>query len=117
MVIAVHAPDSDKDLEQYEACVSCVLRVLRETRKEGAKSSSFSGDLNVELGMMCTDREDAEDLAEIYRPLFWHGHQEDPGGHNKLWYSTMKEFKCKVSSTWNDGMQKGEAFTHRQNGD
>ena len=31
----------------------------------------------------------------------------------------MKEFKSKVSSTWSDGMQKGEAITHthRHSGD
>ena len=29
----------------------------------------------------------------------------------------MKEFKSKVSSTWSDGMQKGEAITQRQSGD
>ena len=60
---------SDKDLEQYEACVSNFLRVLREARKEEAKKFYISGDLNVELGMMCTDMEDAEELAEIYGPL------------------------------------------------
>ena len=50
VVMAVYARDSDKDLEQYEACVSCVLRVLREGRRRGAKQFYISGDLNVELG-------------------------------------------------------------------
>ena len=30
-------PDSDKDLEQYEARLSSVLKVLREERRGGAK--------------------------------------------------------------------------------
>ena len=29
------------------------------------------GDLNVELGMMCTHSDDVEELDEIYGPLFW----------------------------------------------
>ena len=51
--------------------------------------------------MMCTDREDAEELCEIYGLLCWHGHKQDPVGHKMcMWYSIMKKFKCKVSSTW-----------------
>ena len=40
----------------------------KHARKE-QKKFYISGDLNVELGMMCTDMEDAEELAEIYGPL------------------------------------------------
>ena len=117
MVMAVYAPHSDNDLEQYEACVSGVPCVLREARKAGAKKFYISGDLNVELGMMCTDMKDAEEMFEIYGPLCLHGHKQDPGGHKHFMrYSFMKEFKCKVSSTWSDGMQKEEAFTIRQKG-
>ena len=36
-VVAVFAPDSDKDLEQHEACLSSVLNFLREERRGGAK--------------------------------------------------------------------------------
>ena len=101
MVMAVYALDSDKDLEQYEACISTVLNVLREGRRGGAKKFYISGDLNVELGMMCTDEDDIEELNEIYGSLCWQGHKHDPGGHQQfMWYSIMKEFKCKKSSTW-----------------
>ena len=34
--------------------------------------------------MMCTDMEDAEEMAEIYGPLCWHGHKQDLGGHNNF---------------------------------
>ena len=47
----------------------------RSTQGRSKKKFYISGDLNVELGMMCTDREDAEELAEIYGPLCWHGHK------------------------------------------
>ena len=30
-------PDSDKDVEQYDACISSVLKVFREGRRGGAK--------------------------------------------------------------------------------
>ena len=49
---------------------------------------------------MCTDLEDAEELCEIFGPLCWHGHKQDPGSQKKLkWKTIMKEFKCKVSLT------------------
>ena len=35
IVMAVYALDSDKDLEQCEACVSSVLEVFREGRRGG----------------------------------------------------------------------------------
>ena len=35
-----------------------------------------------------------------------------------MWYSIMKEFNCKVSSTWsNDDRTQDAAFTHRKHGD
>ena len=118
LVMTVYAPDAGKDLEQYEACISSVLKVLREGRRGGAKKFFIAGDLNVELGMMCTDESDNEKLNEMYGPLCWHEFKHDPG-HYKLimWYSIMKEFNCKVSSTWSRAKVKEEAFTHRQQGD
>ena len=69
--MAVHAPDSSKEMDLYEPCVSSVTRVFREGRRGGAKRFYITGDLNVELGMT------------------W-----------RLWCSIMKEFNCKESSTW-----------------
>ena len=35
-----------------------------------------------------------------------------------MWYSIMKEFNCKVSSTWSDDDHtKDAAFTYRKHGD
>ena len=50
-MMAENASDSGKSLEMYEACVSSVLKVLREGRKSGAKDFHIPGDLNVVLGM------------------------------------------------------------------
>ena len=55
MVMAVYAPDSSKSLEMYEAYISGVVGVLREGRRSGAKDIYKTGDLNVELGLMCFD--------------------------------------------------------------
>ena len=69
--------------------------------KKDAKTFSIAGDLNVELGLMCTDESDIEEFNEIFDPLCWQGYTHDPGGHKKfMWYSIMKEFRCKVSSAW-----------------
>ena len=79
----------------------------------------ITGDLNVELMMLCTDENDIEELNEKYGPLCWQGYDHNPGGYRKImWYSIMKEFNCKVSSTWSDDdRSKDAAFTHRKHGD
>ena len=96
--MAVYALDSSKSLETHEACVSSVVTVLREGRRSGAKDFYITGDLNVELGLMCTDEKDIEELTEMYGPLCWQGYDKDPGGFKKtMWYEIKKEFDCKVS--------------------
>ena len=45
-------------------------RVLLEGRRGGAKDH-IAGDLNVDLGMMCTDENDIEELTVIYGLLCW----------------------------------------------
>ena len=112
MVMAVYAPDSGKSLVMYEACISSVVRVLREGRRGGAKDFYMTGDLTLELGMMCTDEKDIE---ELYGPLCWQGYDKDPGGFKKLmWYEIVKEFNCKAFSTWSVcGRETEEAFTHK----
>ena len=70
------APDSGKSTEMYDALKSSVLEVLREGRQGGAKD--ITGDLNVELGLMCTDEKDIEELNEMYGPLCWQGHDKAP---------------------------------------
>ena len=80
LVMAVYAPDSSKDMELYETRVSSVLWVLRE----GAKRFYITGDLNVELGMICTDENDIKELNEMYGPLCWQWYDHDPGGYKKI---------------------------------
>ena len=114
LVKAVYAPDCKKDLDVCETLIVCVTSILREGRRAGAKDFYIIGDLNVELGLLCTDEDD-----EMYGLLCWQGGENDHGGFKKLiWYGIMKEFNCKVTSTWsNCGREKGLAFTHQQFGE
>ena len=43
LVMAVYAPDSSKDMELYETCVSSVLRVLCEGRRGGGHFFDITG--------------------------------------------------------------------------
>ena len=80
LVMAVHAPDCGKDLEMYEPFISSVTEVLREGRRGGAREFYVTVDLNVELGLMCTDEKDIEELNVMYGPLCWQGYERDHGG-------------------------------------
>ena len=99
----------------YEACISSVIKVLREGRWGGATEFCITGDLNVELGMMCTDENDIEELTGMYGPFCWQGYDKDLGCFKKMmWYEIMKEFNCQASSTWSVfGRAREIAFTHR----
>ena len=55
MVMSVCAPVAKKSLEMYEECITSGVKVLREGCKGGAKNFYIAGDINVELGLMCTD--------------------------------------------------------------
>ena len=81
--MAVYAPDSKKSLEMHEECISCVVKILREGRKGGARDFYITCDFNVELGLMCTDENDSEELTNMYGPLCWQGYDKDPGGFKK----------------------------------
>ena len=52
----------------------------REGRKGGVKKFFITCDLNVEVGMICTDENDTEELNEMYGPLCWQGYDHNPGG-------------------------------------
>ena len=55
------------------------------------------GDLNVELGLLCTD--DFDELNEMYGPLCWQGCENDHGHFKKLmWNGIIKDFNFKVIS-------------------
>ena len=83
MVMSVYAPDSKKSLEMYEECIASVVEVLREGRKGGAKNFYIAGDINVELGLMCTDENGEEELTKLYGPLCWQLYDKDFGGFLK----------------------------------
>ena len=38
---------------------------------------------NAELGLMCTDEKDNEELTNMYGPLCWQVYDKDPGGFTK----------------------------------
>ena len=81
-------------------------RALLEGRWGEAKDH-ITGDLNVELGMMCTDENDIEELTGIFGLLCWQEYDKDPGGFKKL----MREFNCKASSTWSvRGTERDDGF-------
>ena len=69
-VMAVYAPDREKDLDVYETFIGNVIQVLWEGRRAGAKIFNIAGDLTVELGLLCLDDNVAE-LKEMYGPLCW----------------------------------------------
>ena len=64
---------------------------------------------------MYRDKKDIEELTKMYAPLCWQGYDKGPGGVKKtMWYGIMKEFDCKVSSTWSVcGKGRAQASTHR----
>ena len=99
----------------FETCISSVLKVLREGRRGGAKDFYSTGDLNVELWLMCTSEKDIEELTEMCGLLCWQGYDKDPGSFKKLmWYEITQEFNCKASSTWSVcGREREESFTDR----
>ena len=71
MVMAEYPPDSSKSLETYEACISSVVKVLREGRRRGAKDFYITANLNVELELMSTDEKNIEELMKMYGPFCW----------------------------------------------
>ena len=100
MVMTVYARDSKKSLELKAECVSSAVKVLREGHQGGARDFYITGDFNVELGLLCTDENDEEELTKMYGLLCWQGYDKYPGGFKKIMrYVIMKEFDCKVFST------------------
>ena len=43
-------------------------KISREGRRGGAREFYITGDFNVELGFLCTDEDDNEELSEMYKP-------------------------------------------------
>ena len=79
------------------------------------KDFYIARDLNVEVGMLCTDEKDIKELNEMYGPLCWQGYDKDPGGFKKLmWYGIVKEFNSKATSTWSQCGRATENGLHAQ---
>ena len=70
LVMALYAPYCHRDLDVFffETFIKDVSEVLWEVRRAGAKSFHIAGDLNVELGLLCTSDEDVEEPNEMYVP-------------------------------------------------
>ena len=83
-MMAVIAPDCGKDLDAYEIFILNVTKTLKGGRRAGAKESYITGDLNVELGILCTDEDDIGGLDEMRGLLCWQKCENDHGGFNKL---------------------------------
>ena len=73
LVMAVHAPDCKKHLDVFETFIVNVTKITRAGRRAGAKDFYITGDLNVELGILCTDEDDIGDLNEMYGPCVGKG--------------------------------------------
>ena len=58
-------------------------------------------DFSVELGLLCTDDDDNDELNEMYGLLCWQDYERDPGGFKKLmWYGIMKDIKRGPVTSW-----------------
>ena len=116
MVMSVCAPDTSKSMEMYEECIASVVKNIREGRKGGARNFYIAGDIGVELGLMCTNENEQEELTKLCGPLRLQGYDKDLAGFKKKYvYGIMKEFDCKVSSTWSAcGKVRVEASKHRR---
>ena len=80
----MYAEDCHKDLDVNETFIKDVTKVLWEGRRAGAKTFYIAGDLNVELGLLCTSDDDVEELTELHGPFCWQGCENDQGGVKKL---------------------------------
>ena len=77
-VVAAHAPDSGKDLEEHEKFVKDATNIWQEGRRAGAESCHIAGDLNIELELLCIGDDEDQKLHEMYGPQCWPGGEADP---------------------------------------
>ena len=78
----------------YDVFIPSVTKVLREGRRGGAKQFYTTGDLKVDLGLMCTDEKDIAEVNESTGPCVGKGKKNYHGGFKKLMWCGMKEFNC-----------------------
>ena len=100
------------------------LKFCAKAVRVATRISTLQETSNVELGLMCTDENDEEEMTKLYAHLYENDEDDkDPGGFffffffKNWWYGIRKEFDCNVSSTWSlCGKVSAEAFTHRHLG-
>ena len=64
-------------------------KILHEGRQAGARRFYIAGDLNIELGLLCTGDDDVGELSELYGPQCWQRCDVDLGGFKKfMWNDT-----------------------------
>ena len=87
---------------------------MMDVEKE-PKRFYIAGDFNIELGLLCADDDEDEEIYDMYGPKCWPGCDTDPGGLQKLmWYQIMEEFDRKAVSTWcSCDDEREKAFTHK----
>ena len=112
----------DVQLFSLDPCSSWLFtRSSRRRRKSCMKDdvqeldTFITGDLNMDLGLLCTCDDDVQDFREMYGPQCLLGGEADPGSVKKLMWYVMEEFNCEVVSLWSScGERRERAFTHRE---
>ncbi len=68
----------------------CCFRYFEKVVKV-VPGTSFSQVIYVELGLMCTDEKDNEELTKMCGPLCWQGYDKDLGGTKKIMWRGIKK--------------------------
>ena len=76
--MAVYAPDSGKDMEEYETFVEEMTKLLHERRRAEVRRLHIASDLNIEFGLLCTSDDDVGELSEKYGLQCWQSCHADP---------------------------------------
>ena len=76
--MAFNTRDSGKDLEEREKFMEETTNILHEGRQAVAKRFYIAGDLDIELGLLCTVDYDVEELSDMYGPQCWQDCDADP---------------------------------------
>ena len=65
---------------------------------------------------MCTDENDEEELTKMCVPCVGKGTTNQAASRTRCGSGFMKEFDCKIPSTWSVcGRKREEAFTYKPN--
>ena len=90
-IMSVYAPDSGKSLDEYEEFMVHVKKILKNGGQHETKQFFVAGDLNIQLGLLCTGDGEDDELLDMYGPPCWQNYDADPGGFKKLmWCELMR---------------------------